>query len=268
MAETFYTALGVADDADPEAIREAYREEVKQRHPDVSDDPGAPRDFSRLTTARDVLTDGDERDRYDRLGHATYVERHLETSAWGSAQESGTAGSGGDSSPAESPSSSGGSATGNGSAASPTEGSGQRHRRSGPGQYDRTAWLGEDWDGPQGGKTRRTAASDGGATASAGAGEANADWQHASEAYRYQPSSARAERRSVSGTLGPVLRSVGPWLIVHAILIAAAIGTAWYTFASTAVTQQFTLPAMAFGILLVGLVVMLAALHVVSLLYG
>jgi DnaJ-domain-containing protein 1 len=52
MGETFYTALGVDGDADGDGIRRAYRDLVKECHPDVSDDPTAP---ERLTTARNVL---------------------------------------------------------------------------------------------------------------------------------------------------------------------------------------------------------------------
>jgi hypothetical protein len=55
MGETFYTALGVDGDADGDAIRRAYRDLVKECHPDVSDDPTAPERFKRLTTARNVL---------------------------------------------------------------------------------------------------------------------------------------------------------------------------------------------------------------------
>ncbi|MFB6297349.1 MAG: J domain-containing protein [Salinirussus sp.] len=82
MAETFYGALGVAEDADAGTIDRAYRDLVKQTHPDVSDDPDAPRRFKRLTTARDVLLDGTERARYDRLGHAAYVREHVDSSVW------------------------------------------------------------------------------------------------------------------------------------------------------------------------------------------
>lgn len=82
MGETFYSALGVDPDADTERIKEAYRGLVKDHHPDVSDDDDAAEMFKRLTEARDVLVDPSSRSRYDRLGHDTYVSRHLDSNAW------------------------------------------------------------------------------------------------------------------------------------------------------------------------------------------
>ncbi|WP_415381795.1 J domain-containing protein [Halosimplex sp. TS25] len=73
MTETFYDRLGVADDATTEEIETAYREAIKRVHPDVSDDVDAGERTKRLNEAKRVLTDEDERARYDRLGHETYT---------------------------------------------------------------------------------------------------------------------------------------------------------------------------------------------------
>ncbi|WP_459193976.1 J domain-containing protein [Halosimplex sp. J119] len=73
MTETFYDLLGVADDANTEEIESAYREAIKQVHPDVSDDVDAGERTKRLNKAKRVLTDEDERARYDRLGHEAYT---------------------------------------------------------------------------------------------------------------------------------------------------------------------------------------------------
>ncbi|GGK65402.1 MULTISPECIES: J domain-containing protein [Haloarcula] len=73
MTETFYEVLGVPTDASTAAIEAAYRERLKETHPDVSDAADAGEATQRLIEARDVLTDEDERARYDRLGHDTYV---------------------------------------------------------------------------------------------------------------------------------------------------------------------------------------------------
>lgn len=70
---TFYDVLDVSPDASREEIHAAYREKVKETHPDVSDHPDAETQFKRVTRAKEVLTDPDERARYDRLGHRQYV---------------------------------------------------------------------------------------------------------------------------------------------------------------------------------------------------
>ena len=84
MADTYYDVLGVPPDADQEAIRSAYREKVKETHPDVSDDPDAGERFKRVTRAEKVLGDEDERATYDRLGHEAYVDRVSGRNAAGS----------------------------------------------------------------------------------------------------------------------------------------------------------------------------------------
>lgn len=76
MSQTYYERLGVSADASVEAIGRAYRERLKEVHPDVSDDPEAAEVTKRLVEAKEVLTDEFERDRYDRLGHRRYVRFH------------------------------------------------------------------------------------------------------------------------------------------------------------------------------------------------
>jgi curved DNA-binding protein CbpA len=73
MTETFYDRLGVSSDATTEEIETAYREAIKQVHPDVSDEVGAGERTKRLNKAKRVLTDEAERARYDRLGHDSYT---------------------------------------------------------------------------------------------------------------------------------------------------------------------------------------------------
>ena len=73
MTETFYDVLGVAEDATTEEIQSAYRDRLKDVHPDVNDDDDAGQTTRRLVEARDVLVDETERARYDRLGHDAYV---------------------------------------------------------------------------------------------------------------------------------------------------------------------------------------------------
>ena len=65
MAETYYSLLNIDENASEETINRAYRELVKETHPDVSDDPRARERMAELTQARYVLTDDEKRARYD-----------------------------------------------------------------------------------------------------------------------------------------------------------------------------------------------------------
>lgn len=60
-----YAELGVAPDADADAIRTAHREAVRQVHPDVRVDDDEDDEAKRLNVARDWLTDPVRRARYD-----------------------------------------------------------------------------------------------------------------------------------------------------------------------------------------------------------
>lgn len=73
MSRTYYDLLGVTPDADTTRVRAAYRDRVKEVHPDVSEHPDAAERFRRLTAAKETLCDPEERARYDRLGHEQYV---------------------------------------------------------------------------------------------------------------------------------------------------------------------------------------------------
>lgn len=253
MAETFYSVLGVDDDADAEAIRSAYREQVKEHHPDVSDDPDAPERFKRLTTARDVLVDTDERTRYDRLGHSDYVRNHVETDVW-TAPDNGHRDS------------------------TTTTSSAPTQSQSG---YDRTEWLGED--GPSEStnrrhrdkkrrqrrrEQRRRQQKRQHQTAHAAGGTTNQeDWQHASQAYRRAETSVGTGSESSPNVLAG-LKTIGPWLVIHVVFIASAAATAWLSFEQVDSSLGLSWPTILFGIMLVGLVVFISVLHVISQIYS
>lgn len=239
MAETFYGALGVAEDADDETIRRAYREQVKRHHPDVSDDPDAPERFKRLTTARTVLVDSDERTRYDRLGHAEYVETHVESAAWKPRKDQAADRRAG-------------------TADEPVGGS----DRASDGGYDWTAWLGEDSAGTrrQHRRGRRRRGHSAGAT--------TAKWQHASEAYRRTDTEASTGRQSSVLKLLRALRLVGPWVVVHLIFVGSAATTAWLAFTELASRGSVPWPTLLLGVGLIGMTVLASVLHVVSQLYS
>jgi hypothetical protein len=73
MAEDYYDLLGVPRDATTGEIKDAYRDRIKEAHPDVSDDRAASERTKRLIEAKDVLTDDEKRARYDQLGHDQFV---------------------------------------------------------------------------------------------------------------------------------------------------------------------------------------------------
>jgi hypothetical protein len=87
MTRTFYDVLGIDDDADDDEIKRSYRRLAKEHHPDVSDDPDAGERFKHISQAADVLTDPDERARYDRLGHEAYLEYNRRDTDWSESAE-------------------------------------------------------------------------------------------------------------------------------------------------------------------------------------
>ncbi|MFJ8108401.1 DnaJ C-terminal domain-containing protein [Streptomyces sp. NPDC096132] len=68
MARDFYEVLGVARTADPDEIQRAYRTLARRYHPDVNKDPQAEERFKEINEAFSVLSDPDQRARYDRFG--------------------------------------------------------------------------------------------------------------------------------------------------------------------------------------------------------
>jgi len=74
MTEDFYDVLGVSQDADEDEIKRAYRKKASEYHPDVSDDPDAEEKFKKVKKAKEVLTDEEKRQAYDRMGHERFEQ--------------------------------------------------------------------------------------------------------------------------------------------------------------------------------------------------
>lgn len=68
MSQDLYELLGVARDADADAIKKAYRRLARQLHPDVNPDPETQERFKEVTRAYEVLSDPQKRASYDRGG--------------------------------------------------------------------------------------------------------------------------------------------------------------------------------------------------------
>lgn len=62
----YYVLLGVSQDADPDAIRSAFRARARQYHPDAGEGSSVDR-FREILTAYETLNDPNRRGNYDRL---------------------------------------------------------------------------------------------------------------------------------------------------------------------------------------------------------
>ncbi len=74
MSEDFYDVLGVSEDATEEEIQQAFRTKAAKYHPDVSDEPDAEEKFKKVKKAKEVLTDEEKRQAYDRMGHEQFEQ--------------------------------------------------------------------------------------------------------------------------------------------------------------------------------------------------
>jgi molecular chaperone DnaJ len=92
MSEDFYEVLGVSRDADEDEIKEAYRQKAREYHPDVSDDPDAEEKFKQAKKAKEVLTDEQKRQAYDRMGHERFEQAEKQGGFDGGAGGAGGAG--------------------------------------------------------------------------------------------------------------------------------------------------------------------------------
>lgn len=70
MPRDYYDILGVDSDASEKEIKKAYRKKAMEYHPDRNpDDPEAEKKFKEASEAYEVLSDAEQRRRYDQFGH-------------------------------------------------------------------------------------------------------------------------------------------------------------------------------------------------------
>ena len=79
----YYQILGVARDADIDAIKKAYRKLAHQYHPDVSKDPAGEEKFKEIADAYQTLKDPEKRAAYDQLGRHRPGEDFRPPPDWG-----------------------------------------------------------------------------------------------------------------------------------------------------------------------------------------
>jgi len=70
MARDYYEVLGVSRSASKDDIKQAFRRLAREWHPDVNKSPEAHTKFQEINEAYQVLSDDDQRSRYDRFGAA------------------------------------------------------------------------------------------------------------------------------------------------------------------------------------------------------
>ena len=220
MTESFYDLLGVPADANADEIKRAYRERIKETHPDRNDDPNASAETARLVEARDVLVDDEERARYDRLGHDAYVGGEFGASG-------GQAGPGSTQAAAEAERSDSGSAGPTNARPGPEE----RRRR------ERRAREDVDFDGEERRSARNSGghatASNGGTTATGGATTASTGRSTATAGGRAASATNKPPswNRTTDGWAARSPADPPPGLTVHTITaVREAPATAIVTF--------------------------------------
>jgi DnaJ-class molecular chaperone len=100
MAESPYVTLNVAETADAEEIKKAYRKLARQHHPDLNPgDAAAEANFKRISAAHEILSDDAKRKAYDEFGDASLqsgfdADKAREYTRWQESRQRRTSGFG------------------------------------------------------------------------------------------------------------------------------------------------------------------------------
>lgn len=76
MCSNYYDVLNISEDSSYSEVRKAYRNLVKEYHPDVSSHPDAQIRFQQVKEAYEVLNHRKKRQQYHRLSHDKFVSRY------------------------------------------------------------------------------------------------------------------------------------------------------------------------------------------------
>src|SRR5471030_2967084 len=79
----YYSVLGVERNAEPDAIKKAYRKLARKYHPDVSKDPEGEEKFKEVAEAYETLKDPEKRAAYDQLGNYRPGQDFQPSPDWG-----------------------------------------------------------------------------------------------------------------------------------------------------------------------------------------
>lgn len=252
MGESFYTVLGVGADADADAIERAYRDRVKECHPDVSDTPGARERFKRLTVARDTLVDGDERFRYDTLGHERYVREHVTSGLF---EVGSPSGGGTGAQTADEPATEAGT--------SEAEEDASDGRTAATTGFADAAAESVATDGGSREWTAGSAPAAGSATPASSGSRSHGTPAGGSDIYGTRSATRTVDRRwpAPLSALSEAIRTLGPWLVVYLLVAAAAGATGWVVVGTAAVPSPFV--AACLGVI-VCIALVATVLHLVA----
>lgn len=79
VKKDFYDLFDLEPDSDRGEIRRKTAIKMKKMHPDKNNEESVdPNAFESVKTARNILTDDYERDKYDDMGHNRYVQKELD----------------------------------------------------------------------------------------------------------------------------------------------------------------------------------------------